>query len=193
VSNVALPPEEQYRADVYGLLASLLLAPEAHLVDALACMPSSEDESATGRAWDQLLAAARSGPAAVRDEYDALFIAAGTPRLNPYQCYYLAGWLMDKPLSALRHDLRQLGLERLDGATELEDHIGALCEAMRVLIEKGTPEPAQHDFFERHLAGWSATCLDDIANAPGAVFYRALALFAQAFLELESQHVPTTA
>jgi TorA maturation chaperone TorD len=193
VAKLALPPEEQDRADVYGLLATLLLGPEAQLVDALAAMPPNHDESAPGRAWQLLLEAARIGPAAVRDEYDALFIAAGTPRLNPYQCYYLAGWLMDKPLAALRHDLRQLGLERLAGATELEDHLGALCEAMRVLIEKGTPPHAQQDFFERHLAGWSAACLDDIANAPGAAFYRALALFAEAFLELESQHVPTTA
>lgn len=193
MTQVELPSEEQHRADLYGLLATLLLGADARLVDALASMPRSDEEGALGAAWHLLLDAAQLGPASVQDEYDALFIAAGTPRLNPYQCYYLAGWLMDKPLAALRHDLGQLGLARMEGATELEDHLGVLFEVMRVLVGKGTPAATQQEFFDRHIAGWSVACLDDIASAPGAVFYRALALFAQAFLELESQHVPTTA
>lgn len=182
---------EQERADAYALLAALLLGPEPQLLASLAALPRAQDVcDPLGQAWDQLLEAAkRKGPAA-RDEYDALFVAPGTPRFNPYQCYYRAGWLMDKPLAQLRQDLHGLGLARAEGATELEDHIGALFEAMRMLVAQGRPREVQYAFFRRHLADWCAPCLDEIAAAPDADFYRAVARFAQAFLELESLHDP---
>jgi TorA maturation chaperone TorD len=194
VSEVLPSLEEQERADLYGLLAALLLGPDAELIHALGALPRSEAlDDAFAEAWDALLAAAsRLGDAAL-EEYDSLFIAAGTPRLNPYQCYYLDGWLMDKPLAKLRDDLRALGLQRAEGAVELEDHLGALCETMRVLIEAGRPPAVQQAFFERNLEGWSARCLQDIAAAPGADFYRAVAAFAQAFIDLESAHAQTLA
>jgi TorA maturation chaperone TorD len=181
--------QEQDRADVYALVAALLLRPDAQLVSALAALPRSPDPAEeVDVAWNDLVDAAQRRGSDALAEYDALFVAAGTPRLNPYQCYYLAGWLMDKPLAALRDDLRALGLARAPGATELEDHLGALCETMRVLIETGRGAAVQQEFFERHLAGWSDRCLQDIAAAPGADFYRAVAAFAQAFLELETTH-----
>jgi TorA maturation chaperone TorD len=182
VSEVVVAPEEQERADLYGFLAALLLLPEATLVSALAATSGSGDP-----AWDAMAIAAARGPAAVRAEFDALFVAAGTPRLNPYQCFYRAGWLMDKPLARLREDLRALGLARAAGATELEDHLGALCETMRVLITAGEPVEVQRRFFSRHLAGWAQSCLRDMANAPGAQFYAALAAFAGEFLAAEEQ------
>jgi TorA maturation chaperone TorD len=185
--QVELPREEQQRADIYGLLSALLLGPQVQLVDALGRAVAGDDDSALGCAWQELVHAARSGGVAVRAEYDALFVAAGTPRINPYQCYYLAGWLMDKPLALLRQDLRELGLARLEGATELEDHIGSLCEAMRVLIQRGTAHSTQHDFFARHVAGWTDRCLRDLADAAGDGFYAALSRFIQAFFRLEAQ------
>jgi TorA maturation chaperone TorD len=185
-----LPLEEQERADLYGLLAALLLGPDERLLAALAALPRS---GAPDDPWDALLAAAGRRGRAPLAEFDALFVAAGTPRFNPYQCWYLDGWLMDKPLAALRDDLRALGLQRAAGATELEDHLGALCETMRVLIAAGRPRPVQQAFFDRHLAPWSARCLRDIAAAPDADFYRAVATFALAFFERESAHEPIPA
>jgi TorA maturation chaperone TorD len=189
VSEHVVFPEEQDRADGYGFLAALLLQPDAQLVSAIAAMPAGEDPSPLGAAWPELIAAAAVGPIAVREEYDALFVAAGTPRLNPYQCHYRAGWLMDKPLARLRDDLRALGLARHAGATELEDHLGVLCETMRVLILSGAAAEVQRDFFSRHVAGWSQRCLRDIATAPGASFYAALARVAAAFLAQEAQEL----
>ena len=189
MSEVLPSLEEQERADLYGLLAALLLGPDPELIHALGGLPRSEaPDDPFAQAWDALLAAAqRLGDAALQ-EYDSLFIAPGTPRINPYQCFYLDGWLMDKPLANLRDDLRALGLQRAEGAVELEDHLGALCETMRVLIEAGRSPAVQQAFFDRNLAGWTARCLQDIASAPGADFYRAVAGFAQAFLDLESVH-----
>jgi TorA maturation chaperone TorD len=185
--QVELPCEEQQRADIYGLLSALLLGPEAQLVDALGNAEAGDDDSALGGAWQELVQGAQRGAGAVLAEYDALFVAAGTPRINPYQCYYLAGWLMDKPLALLRQDLRELGLSRLEGATELEDHIGSLCEAMRVLIQRGAAHATQQDFFARHLANWTDRCLRDLAGAAGDGFYAALSRFIQAFFRLEAQ------
>lgn len=180
---------EQERADLYGLLAALLLGPDPGLVRALAALPrSGAPEDAFASSWDSLLDAAQRRGDAVLEEFDTLFVAPGTPRVNPYQCFYLDGWLMDKPLAQLRDELRALGLQRAPGATELEDHLGALCETMRVLITAGRPREVQQRFFARNLAGWTPRCLHDIASAPGADFYRAFAAFAQAFLELESEH-----
>lgn len=188
VSDRLLPPEAQDRADLYALLAALLLGPDDGLLEALAGMPRAADPaSELARAWDTLIDAAGRCGAGALEEFDALFVASGTSRIHPSQCWYLAGWPMDQPLAELRADLRALGLARAADVTELEDHLGALCEAMRVLVQRGAPLAAQQAFFRKHLAGWPARCLADIAAAPGADFYRAVAGLAQAFLALETQ------
>ena len=175
---------DQERADVYALLAELLLGPRPEVLHGLADLPRSQDDDGDlSVAWNALLDAA--GPAALA-EYGALFVAAGTPRLNPYECYYREGWLMDKPLARLRDDLRSLGLARAEHATELEDHLGALCETMRLLVASGQDGDVQRDFFARHLAGWTARCLQDMAAASGGGFYAALAGFIDVFFRHEA-------
>jgi TorA maturation chaperone TorD len=183
-----LPPEEQGRADVYGLLASLLLGVDrrvtARLRDCGACLA---DDGGFAQAWTRLVsAAATRSDAAIEAEHRRLFHAAGTPRINPYASFYLAGALMEKPLAALRSHLRRLGLGRTPGATELEDHLGGLCQSMRLLVVRQQDLAEQQAFFERHLQGWYARCLGDIRAAAPEGFYRAVADFAQAFLDLEA-------
>jgi TorA maturation chaperone TorD len=187
VSEVLPSLEDQERADLYGLLAALLLGPDAGLVQALAALPRGEAHgNALACAWDALIDAAQRSGEAVLEEFDALFFVPGTPRVDPYQCYYRAGGLMDKPLAQLRDTLHALGLQRAPGATELEDHLGALCDTMRVLIEARRPRAVQQRFFDEQIDGWTRRCLHDIASAPRADFYGAVARFAQAFFDLES-------
>jgi TorA maturation chaperone TorD len=192
-----LSPEDQARADLYALLARLLLAPpDAGLLDALgAADPICAEHGghAFEDAWHKLtLAAAVTDPDAVAEEFDALFVSVGTPKLNPYGSFYLSGYMNDKPLADLREDLRRLGLARASGAAEFEDHLGALCETMRVLIV-GTgamprlPVAEQRRFFDRHLAPWHGRCLADIASAEESNFYRVVASFALAFLAIEAE------
>ncbi|WP_292936214.1 molecular chaperone TorD family protein [Noviherbaspirillum sp.] len=189
--------DELARADFYALIARLLLrAPDATLLTALA----GADSLAAGQAgnplelaWEKLILAAGVIDAdAVREEFDALFISIGTPQVNPYASLYLAGFMMEKPLAGLRADLAQLGLSRAAGSGELEDHLGALCEAMRILIAGApgvTPQPlaVQMTFFEKHIATWYLPCLDHIRGAPGANFYQRVADFIQAFFEIEAE------
>ena len=75
---------------------------------------------------------------------------------------------------------------------EFEDHLGALCETMRVLIQGGPGMPArglavQKTFFEAHIRPWYAACLADIAASPDANFYRIVAGVVDAFLSIEAQ------
>ena len=85
-----------------------------------------------------------------------------------------------------------LGIAHRCGTGLPEDHLGALCEVMRLLIVGAgglPPQPLarQRWFFERHLDGWTDRCLDDIAAAEPAAFYRRVASFVRALLALERE------
>ena len=191
-----LPAEDQSRADFYALVARLLLAPpDAGLLAALA---GAEPVSAAGEfaledAWLRLTQAASVIDAeAAADEFSLLFLSMGTPLINPFGSFYLTGHLNDVPLVRLRHDLARLRLVRAPGVGESEDHLSALCETMRVLIQgaPGVPRQSllvQKQFFEDHLRPWYAACLADVARAEGANFYRVVAAVADAFLSIEAQ------
>ena len=67
-------------------------------------------------------------------EYHTLFIGLGRGELLPYGSVYLTGFLQEQPLADLREDLARLGLERSVEMHEPEDHAGALCEAMSLMV-----------------------------------------------------------
>lgn len=201
--SLPLTQEDQARADLYALCASLLLkAPDASLLSALGSadsLRSQQEDQPLDHAWEKLvLAAGLVNADAVREEFDALFISVGAPPVNPYASHYLSGFMHEKPLAALRDELRALGLARVRGVGESEDHLGALCEVMRILIAgtPGAPSPSrtlqrpletQKSFFIRHVSPWQERCLDDIRQAGCASFYRHVADFASAFFEVEFQ------
>lgn len=194
--TLALADEDQARADFYALLARLVLAPpDAGLLTALAQAEaiSAVGEFALEDAWMALTRAASvvDAPAAAA-EFSALFESIGNPLVSPNASVYLSGHLNDVPLAELRQSLARLGLARAPGAGEFEDHLGALCETMRVLIAGAPgmtrrPLGVQKAFFETHIRPWYAACLADIAGAAPANFYRVVARVADAFLSIEAQ------
>jgi TorA maturation chaperone TorD len=184
------PAEEQARARFYGLLATLLLSPpSAKLLDALASADPMDGETGElASSWEQLvLVAGIMDAEAVREEFDALFVSTGTPLINPHASLYLSGFLMDRPLAALRNTLRELGVVRQVDVSELEDHLGSLFETMALLIQHGRPLRLQKAFFNEHIAGWAHACLDDMRNVQDARFYLHVAQVTDAFLELERE------
>jgi TorA maturation chaperone TorD len=199
VTAVLLPlsQEDQARADFYALIARLLFAaPDEHLRASLAAADSLSTRQADNpldSSWEKLIITAGIMDVyALQDEFNELFISAGTPRINPYASLYLTGFINEKPLAALRTELARLGLARVPGAGEMEDHLAALCETMRMLISGGAGGKrhsvhCQELFFEKHIAPWAGRCLDDICSAAGANFYRQVADFTQAFFSIESQ------
>lgn len=192
-----LHPEEQARADLYALIARLLFAPpDAALLAQLATadpIAADSGDHPLDIAWEKLVLTASIMDAfAIRDEFNELFISSTTPRINPYGSLYLSGFLNEKPLAALRSELARLRLARVPGTGEMEDHLGALCESMRLLITGGPggrrqPVHCQKQFFESHIGPWYVRCMDDLRRAEGSNFYRLVADFSQAFLSLEAE------
>ena len=182
--------EEQARGRFYNLSATLLLSPPSdELLHALAVAdPIAAGTGDLESAWEQLvLVAGIMDAEAVREEFDALFVSTGTPLINPHASLYLSGFMMDRPLAALRDTLCELGLARQDSAAELEDHLGSLFETMALLITQGRPLTIQREIFKTYIGSWIERCLDEIREAPTANFYGTLTNVLRAFFRIEAE------
>lgn len=184
--------EQQYRAAAYGMLAALLRdIPDTALMAQVAKF-SDVDEGGDEMALSMSLlglAAERCSAESVNDEYHALFIGIGRGELLPYGSFYLTGFLMEKPLGDLRDDLDRLGFEREAEVHEPEDHVAALCEVMTMLIQGGSSIDAQRSFFVSHINSWFQQFFKEMSAAENAVFYKAVARFGSAFLEIEKHYL----
>jgi len=190
--------EDQARAAIYGLIANLFCAaPARGLLATIACaggeIAGAGSESGLAQSWRELQQAAGVADAvSVRQEYDDSFISAGRAPVFLYGSFYMAGFLMEKPVAKLRDDLARLGFTRREGSGETEDHISALCDVMRLLIlGDGETPPApvavQEEFFSRHIAPWYAQMTAAVRDAGSTDFYKPVAAFTEHFLNLESQ------
>jgi TorA maturation chaperone TorD len=172
-------PEDQVRADFYALLANLFArAPEDRLLQAIviATEPTAASASELTKAWRALAAAsAVVTHDALTEEYDTVFVGVGRPPVMLYGSYYLAGFMMEKPLAELRTDLAKRGFARAPDVREPEDHIAALCDVMRALILGDLASaPAsvdeQKSFFARHMQPWVGKCCASITANEKANF-----------------------
>ena len=177
--------EEFARAELYGLLSTLLYGPPSQQVLDLIHDSAIEEDGILANAWRSLQrASGATDEVRVRDEYETLFIGVGKPDVMLYGSYYLSGFLMEKPLAALRGDLAQLGLEKVDEMSESEDHVAALFSAMRLLHGNIA---TQKTFFRSHIQPWIGQLCDAIEAHPKAHFYRALAGLTRSFMAVEAQ------
>ena len=177
------------RANEYALLSTLLArAPDAPLLKRLSRLRG--DASPLGMAHVMLAdaAAIMDAPQVEREFFD-LFIGLGRGELLPYGSYYLTGFLHERPLARLREDLRGLGIERVEGQAEPEDHAAILCEIMSGLAGGRLAAPAGSDrqIFERHLAPWIGRFFSDLERAEAARFYRHVGALGRAFIEIETE------
>jgi TorA maturation chaperone TorD len=127
---------------------------------------------------------------ALKEEYEALFVGVGKPPVMLYASYYLSGFMMEKPLAALREDLARLGFARDPAVHEPEDHLAALCDVMRALIlgdvaDKPASLSEQRAFFRAHLQPWVRQCCDATTKYVQANYYAKVAAFALAFFNIE--------
>jgi TorA maturation chaperone TorD len=177
------------RAQEYALLSTLLArAPDQELLQRLTQLPG--DATPLGRAHAALAEAARETSAEkVEREYFALFIGVGRGVLLPYGSYYLTGFLHERPLARLRHDLARLGIERMVGQPEPEDHAAILCEIMAGLVNQQFPAPpgTDRELFEKHLSPWIGRFFFDLEQAAAADFYRPVGALGRLFIEIETE------
>jgi TorA maturation chaperone TorD len=177
------------RSREYALLSALLMrAPDAALLEQLARLGG--DASPLGMAHIALAeAAADANLANVEREYFNLFIGLGRGEFLPYASYYLTGFLHERPLARLRDDLAAIGVERVEGNYEPEDHAATLCEIMSGLAG-GTlsgPQGADRRLFEKHLAPWIGRFFTDLEHSDAANFYRHVGTVGRLFVEIETQ------
>lgn len=188
--------EELQRAELYGLLARLWHAPldEALLRQfAVAVTQAPESGAFLEAPWQDLVAALRTTSVdASTAEYEMLFFGTGKAEVFLYGSHHLAGALNEQPLVALRSELAELGLAMSPASTDTEDHVSFIFEVMRYLIAGDDVLVCnlerQRRFFRAHVQTWVGTSLcEAVARHPKANVYRALAVFTQAFLDVETQ------
>jgi TorA maturation chaperone TorD len=187
--------EELARAELYGLLARLWLAPpDAELLQSFRTAVTEAPEAGAHleAPWMALVAALRDTTLdAAASEHNALFHGVGKPEVFAFGSYYLSGFLNEKPLAALRSDLQALGLTRDPAALETEDHVAYVFEVMRYLIAGDDVAVCnleqQRRFFRAHVQSWLPQLCDTTAQHPRAEVWRALATFTREFIAVETQ------
>jgi len=189
----SIAPEDQGRAEFYALLARLWYAPpDRALLEAIAAsddIVAEGEQVALADAWRQLRAAAMAmDPEAARDEYDTLFVGTGKAPVTLYLSNYLVETAKERVLVALRDELAELGLARTGPTHEPEDHLAAVCDAMRHLVASGADDAAlqrQRKFFTLYIARGYNPLVDQIMAAASANFYQHVARFTRAFFSIE--------
>jgi TorA maturation chaperone TorD len=177
------------RAAEYALLSVLLVrAPNADMLARLARLRG--DASPLGVAHAALAeAAATTTVERAEREYFNLFIGIGRGEVLPYGSYYLTGFLNERPLARLRQELARLGIERVDGNAEPEDHAAIVCEIMAGIVggKFETPAGADRALFEQHLASWLGRFFADLERAEAADLYRRIGALGRLFISIESE------
>lgn len=187
--------EELARAELYGLLAQLWIAPpdEALLKQfGVAVTQAAEPGAVLEAPWHDLVAALRATTAAdAGAEYEALFMGVGKPEVFLYGSYYLSGFLHEKPLAVLRAHLATLGLARDEARFETEDHVAFVFEVMRWLIAGDEVLicnlEQQRRFFRAQVQPWVEALCDAVQAHPKARTWSAVAGFTRAFMQVETQ------
>jgi TorA maturation chaperone TorD len=185
-----LPDEvDVARAQEYSLLSSLLAhSPDARMLSSLAELRG--DESPLGLAHAALAkAAARTDADKAAREHFTLFVGVGRGELLPYASYYLTGFLHGRPLAKLRQTLQRIGIERMSGQTEPEDHAAMLLEIMSGLAGGELPAPigTDREIFDDHLAPWITRFFSDLEKSASADFYAVVGTLGRTFAEIETQ------
>lgn len=181
------------RANLYTTLGALLAAPvsQEHLSALRSLTDIDNPETSVEVAWKVLRAAAHQySLSQIDDEFHELFIGLGRGIVVPYGSWHITGFLMEKPLSALREDLKRLGFERSEGVSESEDHIASLSQVMAGIITAEEIDFATEvEFFNDHIAPWAEDFFSQVQETPAAGFYRAVAQLGQSFIEVEKKYL----
>jgi TorA maturation chaperone TorD len=200
--RATLAEEDVARAHCYALISRLFYAPpDATLLQTLGGAAAAEEAATQARSPDEahtsgsyveafnaLHRACRSAELeGLRQEYDDIFVGAGRALVTPYTSGYSLPNAPDRHLVSLREQLSCWGLGRRDSVFEVEDHVSAVCDAMRWLIEREQPLEVQRAFFEDYVytgVGLFCDAIDANASTP---FYRAAAALTHAFLAVEKE------
>jgi len=190
MTPVELAEEDAARASLYALIGRLFFdAPDAALLAQIARESAQADiGSSLGTTWLALGTACRNADvAALTEEHLNLFVGVGKALVTPYTSSYVTYASAERHLLALRAHLGALGLARPVTATESEDHIAGLCDAMRHVILRKEPDRAQEELFNKYMYLTIKPLCEKVIVAKTARFYKEVARFTLAFLEVERE------
>ena len=186
-----LAGEDAARAALYGLVARLFYAaPNEEVLGSIVHAEAvGEPGSELGTAWRELAAACRGAfPVLLENEHTELFVGTGRAEVTPYLTHYTIKYATENPLVDLRQHLQRWGIARRDSASEPEDHIAGVCEAMRFAIAvQQRSEQEQKSFFDTFVYPGGVAFCDATAASAKANFYRPVARVARAFFEIERE------
>lgn len=186
-----LDPEDEARAAMYGLIARLFYAApdEGVLAQMLHANAFQGSDAPVALAWRELVAAAKTAfPVVLENEHTELFVGTGRAEITPYLTHYTIKHESDTPLVEIRQQLKRWGIARRESVHEPEDHIAALFETMRYAIAvQHRSDDEQKGYFDRFLYQGAILFCDAVSASPKAVFYRLVARFARAFLDVERE------
>lgn len=189
--SAGLAAEDEARAAIYGLIARLFYAPPDKdvLAQVLHAGAFEGSQMPVAAAWRELVDACRNAfPVVLENEHTALFVGTGKAEVTPYLTHYTIKYATDNPLVELRQQLNRWGMRRKENANEPEDHIAGICEAMRFVIavqQRNIEE--QKMFFDSYIYHGGVAFCSAVTASDKADFYRGVANFTHAFLELERE------
>jgi TorA maturation chaperone TorD len=186
-----IEPEERARALWYAIVSRLFYAPaDRELLEGLKDVGQGTHfethESPFLIAWRGVReACATFEPEAVREEFESLFVGVGKAPVTPYTSAYAAPYAPDRHLLTLRETISEWGLARRERVFEAEDHVAALCDAMRWLIEQSAALEDQRAFFLKFVGPGVRGFCAGLEKSPAAAFYAKAGAFAEAFVDVE--------
>ena len=188
---LALEAEDQARARWYALVSRVFFAPPTReFLHGLASQPHEQSDPAQASALLEAWVAFQTesgklAPDEVKEEFDGLFVGAGKAAVTPYTSAYAAPYAPDRHVLALRNQLSAWGLSRREQVFEVEDHVSAVCDAMRWLIETGHSLDEQRAFFAAFVDPGIRLFCDAIDASPNAAYYRVAGRLTREFVSLE--------
>ena len=92
-------------------------------------------------------------------------------------------------VARLRDDLGKIGIERVEGNVEPEDHAATLCEIMAGVIggQFDAHPGSDQEIFEKHMAPWMGRFFRDIEAAEAAKFYRPVGTIGRLLMDIETE------
>jgi len=187
--NGELLAQDAARADLYAIIGRFFYDAPDELWLAAIARGGGDEASASGAlsaAWHELRqACGTADPVALRQEFETLFVGVGKCEITPFSSHYVKEAGPERHLVRLRQLLESWGLGRSGAATESEDHVAGICDAMRFLIGESRPLDEQYLFFNEFVYPGLVPYCEAIGRSVNASFYRCVAQFTLAFLAVE--------
>lgn len=186
-------PEDIERANLYALIGRLFYGPPdpnllAEIQHSGSAESGEQDTTRLSAGWRALQEACGGvSPAMISQEYDDLFVGVGRAPVTPYLFGYAEPSAPDRHLVRLRDQLAKWGYLRRNNVFEVEDHVSALSDVMRLLIEEGHSLEEQRRFFASFVYPGAMLFFAAVQQAPAAGFYKVVAAFAHACFEVEKE------